>query len=121
MEILRSFRLVLGGKIGKEMPESSGLEFLEKFSMDIFALSDAEDNTSNMLNRGTSYGRFFIENTIRNSPKVPRAQFLEVMDSFVLVAYVSQFCSFKNPFAVITSLFELFFRFRGFILLPQMK
>ena len=121
MEILRSFRLVLEGKIGKEMPESSRLEFLEKFSADTFALSDAEDNTSNLLNRGTSYTRFFVENTIRNSPKVPRAKFLEVMGSFVLVAYVWQFCSFKNPFAVITSLSELYFRFRGFILLAQMK
>ena len=31
-EILCSFRLGLEGKIGKEMPESSKLEFLEKFS-----------------------------------------------------------------------------------------
>ena len=31
-EILCSFRLVLEGKIGKEIPESSRLEFLEKFS-----------------------------------------------------------------------------------------
>ena len=30
-EILCSFRLVLEGKAGKEMPESSRLEFLEKF------------------------------------------------------------------------------------------
>ena len=31
MEILCSFRLVLEGKIGKEIPESSKLELLEKF------------------------------------------------------------------------------------------
>ena len=31
MEILCSFRLVLEGKIGKEISESSRLEFLEKF------------------------------------------------------------------------------------------
>ena len=30
-EMLRSFRLVLEGKTGKEIPESSRLEFLEKF------------------------------------------------------------------------------------------
>ena len=30
-EILRSFRLVLEGKTGKEIPESSKLEFLEEF------------------------------------------------------------------------------------------
>ena len=52
MEILCSFRLVLEGKAGKEIPESSRLEFLEKFSANNFALSDAEDNTSGPLNRG---------------------------------------------------------------------
>ena len=51
-EILCSFKLVLEGKTGKEIPESSRLEFLEKFSANNFALSDAEDNTSGLLNRG---------------------------------------------------------------------
>ena len=49
-EILCSFKLVLEGKTGKEIPESSRLEFLEKFSANNFALSDAEDNTSRLLN-----------------------------------------------------------------------
>ena len=39
-------------KPGKEIPESSKLEFLEKFSANDFALSDAEGNTSGPLNRG---------------------------------------------------------------------
>ena len=61
-EILCSFKLVLEGKTGKETPESSRLEFKEKFSAKNFALSDAENNTSGPLNRG---GRFtFVENTI---------------------------------------------------------
>ena len=47
-----SFRLVLEGKRGKETPESSRLEFLEKFLGNNFALSEAEDNTSGLLNRG---------------------------------------------------------------------
>ena len=51
-EILCSFKLVLEGKTGKEIPESSRLEFLEKFSAHNFALSNAEDNTSGPLNRG---------------------------------------------------------------------
>ena len=51
-EILCSFKLVLEGKTGKEIPESSRLEFLEKFSANNFALSDAEGNTSGPLNRG---------------------------------------------------------------------
>ena len=47
-----SFKLVLEGKTGKEKPESSRLEFKEKFSANNFALSDAEDDTSGPLNRG---------------------------------------------------------------------
>ena len=50
-EILCSYRLVLEGKMGKEIPESSRLEFLEKFLANNFALSDAEDNTYGPLNR----------------------------------------------------------------------
>ena len=35
-----SFRLVLEGKTGKEIPGSSRLEFLERFSANNFALLD---------------------------------------------------------------------------------
>ena len=49
-EIFCSFRLVLEGKTGKEIPESAKLEFLEKVLANNFALSDAE-NTSQPLNR----------------------------------------------------------------------
>ena len=51
-EILCSFRLVLEGKTGKEISVSSILEFLEKFLVHDFVLSDAEDNVSRQLNRG---------------------------------------------------------------------
>ena len=51
-EILCSFRLVLERKTGKEIPESSRLEFLEKILANNCALSDAEDNNSGQLNRG---------------------------------------------------------------------
>ena len=44
------FKLVLEGKTGNEIPESSRLEFTEKFSANNFVLSDAEDNTSGPLN-----------------------------------------------------------------------
>ena len=54
-EILCSFRLVLEGKTGKEIPESLRLEFLEKFSAHNFAFSDAEDTTSRLLNRASIY------------------------------------------------------------------
>ena len=45
------FKLVLEGKTSEGIPESSRLEFLEKFSVNNFALSDAEDNMSRLLNR----------------------------------------------------------------------
>ena len=45
IEILCSFRLVLQGKTGKEIPEPSRLESLEKFLANNFDLLDAEDNT----------------------------------------------------------------------------
>ena len=51
-ETLCSFKLILEGKTGKEIPESSRLEFLEKFFANNFASPDAEDNNSGLLNRG---------------------------------------------------------------------
>ena len=51
-EILQSFRLILEGKTGKEIAKSSRLDFLEKFSANNFALSDAKVNTSGLLSRG---------------------------------------------------------------------
>ena len=50
-KILCSFRLVLEGKLGKEISESSRLEFLGNLLGSNFALSDAEDNTSGSFNR----------------------------------------------------------------------
>ena len=52
IEIFCNFRLVLKGKTGKEIPESSSLKLLEKFLVNNFTLSEAEDNTSKPLNRG---------------------------------------------------------------------
>ena len=44
---------VLEGKTGNKIPESSRLQFLEKFFLrNNFALSKAEDNTSGLLKRG---------------------------------------------------------------------
>ena len=60
-EILCSFRLVLEWKTGKEIPQSSRLEFLEKISANNFALSDAEDNSWS-LNRG-GIGMFLSRKT----------------------------------------------------------
>ena len=62
--------------INIEIPESSRVEFLEKFSENNFALSYAEDSTSGLLNRGGIYSRFTFENTFDNLPKVTSAKFL---------------------------------------------
>ena len=51
MEILCNFKLVLERKTGKEIPESSRLELLEKFLANKFTLSDAEGSASSPLNR----------------------------------------------------------------------
>ena len=50
IEILCSFRLVLEGKTGNEIPEPLRLGFLEKFPVHNLVLSDPEDNTSRSLN-----------------------------------------------------------------------
>ena len=60
------FQISLEGKTGKEIPESSRLEFIEKFSANNFALSDAEEKTSGLL-------------AIRQKSREP--SFQEVMDS----------------------------------------
>ena len=88
-EILCNFRLVLEGKTGKEIPESSRFEFLEKFLANNFALSDAEDSTSGPLNRGGIADLPLLRtlSVIRQKSREP--SFWEVMDYFVLVAYAS--------------------------------
>ena len=85
-EILRSFKLVLERKTGKEIPESSRLEFLEKFSANHFALSDEEDNTSWSLNRGGIADLPLLRTLLAICQKTQELSFWEVMDSFVLLA-----------------------------------
>ena len=102
-EILCCFRLVLEGKTGKEITESSRLEFLEKFLINNFALSDAQDNTSGSLNR-TGIADLLLLRTL-----------LAIRQKF------GKFGNFKNAFATIASLSELYLRFRRFILLMQTK
>ena len=88
-EILYSSRLVLEGKAGKEIPESSGLEFLEKFSANNFALSDAEDNTSGPLNRGGIGDLPLLRTLLAICQKSREPSVWDVMNAFVLLAYAS--------------------------------
>ena len=89
IKILCSFRLVLEGKTGKEIPESSRLEFSEKFLANNFALSEAEDNTSGPLNRGGIADLPLLRTILAICQKSQEPGFLELMDSFVLLAYAS--------------------------------
>ena len=88
-EILCSFNLVLETKTGKEIPESSRFEFLEKFSANNFAFSDAEDNTPGSLNRGGIADLPLLRTLLAIRQKSREPSFWEVMDSFVLLAYAS--------------------------------
>ena len=95
------------------IPESSRLEFLEKFSANNFALSDTEGNTSGPLNR-----RGIADSSIEHYWQFAKSHeslpiFWEVMDSFVLLEYSS--LAAQEPFS------NDYFGFRRFILLVQMK
>ena len=68
---------------------ASRLEFLEKFSTNIFALSDAEDNTSRLLNRGGIADLPLLITLLAIRQKSQEPSFWEVMDSFVLLAHAS--------------------------------
>ena len=116
-KILCSFRLVLEGKTGKKIPESSRLEFLEKF---FFSKQFCWRQHPQAIEQRSCSRFTFVENTISNSPKIPKAQFLGSHGFFCFIS-ICKFDSFKNPSATITSLSELSFRFKRFILLIQAK
>ena len=97
MDILCSFRLVLEGLTGKEIPQSSRFEFWEKFLANNFALLDAEDNTSGPLNRGGIADLPLARTLFAIRRKSREPSFWEVMDSFVLVAYVSLKTKMTKP------------------------
>ena len=88
-EILCSFKLVQEVKLGREIPESSRLEFLEKFSVNNCALLDAEDNSSRPLNRAGIVDLPFLRTVLSIRQKSREPSFWEGMDSFVLLAYAS--------------------------------
>ena len=83
------FRLILEVKRGKEIPDSSRLEYWEKLLANNFALSDAEDNTSRPLNRGDIADLPLLKTLLAIRQKFREPSFWEVMDSFVSVAYAS--------------------------------
>ena len=86
-----SFILVLDVKTGKEVPESSRLEFLETFSTNNFALWDAEDKTSRPLNREGIADLLLLRTLLEIQQQSLEPGFCEVVDCFVLLAYARRF------------------------------
>ena len=86
---LCSFKLVLEGKTGKEITESTRLEFWETFSGNNFALSDAEGNTSRPLNRGGIGDLALLRTILAIHQKSQEPSFWKVMGSRVLLAHAS--------------------------------
>ena len=95
--------------MGKQMPELSRLEFLEKFLVKYFALSDAEDDTSRPLHKGGIVDLSLLRTLLASFQKFLEPSLWEWMNSFVLLAYASLASS------------RLYFRFRRFILLVKTK
>ena len=88
-EILCSFKLVIQWKAGKEISESSRLEFLEKISGNNFALSESQYNSSGLLNRGSIADLLFLRTLLAIRQKSRKPRFWEVIESYVLLAYAS--------------------------------
>ena len=88
-EILCNFRLVLEGKTGKEIPESSRLEFLEKFLANNAGLSVTEANTSRALYRGGIADLLLLRTLLPICQMFLVPSFWEVMYSLVLLEYAS--------------------------------
>ena len=72
-----------------KLPELSRLEFLQKFLGNNFALSDPEANTSEPLNGEDIADLPLLRTLLAIRQKSWEKSFLEVMDSFVVLAYAS--------------------------------
>ena len=83
-EIVCSVTLVLEEKTVKEIPE-----FIKKFLVNNFALSNSEDNISSLLNRGHIADLSLFRTLLVIRQKSWQPSFWKVMDSFVLLAYES--------------------------------
>ena len=104
-EILCSFKLVLEGKGGKEMPELLRCSSQKSFQQTILLYRMQKTTPPAVGQR--RYSRFtFVENAISNSPKFLRTRFLGSSGIFCFIS-ICKFGSFKNPFTTNTSLSEL--------------
>ena len=102
------------------MLESSGSQFLEKFSANNFGLSDAKDNTYRPLNREGIADLPLLRALLAICQKSREPRFWEVMDSFVLLAYASLAAS-RTLLQRLLAWLNPYFRIRRFIYLVQRK
>ena len=121
MEPVEPVQLVLEEKIGKEISESSRLEFLGKSLANNLPLSDAEYNTSGLLKRGGMADLPLLRtlSAICQKSLAPYS-FWEVMDSFNLLTYASLAVS-RTLLQQLLDWSELYFKLRRFILLVNKK
>ena len=94
--------------------------FRKVVSANNFALQDAEDNTSGPLNRGDIPDLPLLWTLLAIPQKSRGPRFRGVIGLFCFIS-IYTFRSFKNPFATIINLSELYFRFRRFILFVKTK
>ena len=73
--------------MGREIPVWSILKFFEKFLGYNFALSDAEDNTSEPLNRRRIADLPLLRTLIIGPQKSQEPSFWKVIEFFVLLEY----------------------------------
>ena len=99
---------------------SSISEFLQKILANNFGLSDAQDNKFGPLNRGGITDLPLLRTLLEIFQKSLTVRFLGSDRPFCLIS-ICKFGSFKNPYIAITSLSEISFRFRRYILLVQTK
>ena len=78
------------------MPESSRLEFLEKVSASKFALSDAEDNTPRLLNRGSIADLLLLGTLLAICQKPLESSFWKVI--YLLFYQHSKVWQLEEPF-----------------------
>ena len=83
IEILCSFKLVIEVQTGKEIPE----KFSERFSANNFALSDAEDSNSGLLNRGVISDLPLLRTLSAIRQMFRELSSWKVMESFALLTY----------------------------------
>ena len=74
---------------GNSISTSLRSEFLETFLASNFVLSDAEDNTSELLNSGGIADLLLLRTLLAICQKSQEPHFWEVKDSFVFLAYAS--------------------------------